>query len=50
MARYMLIAPALYIFLAQLGKNKTFDRAWTIFSILLLGMETMLFAFDMWVG
>ncbi|HSB01326.1 MAG TPA: mannosyltransferase family protein, partial [Anaerolineales bacterium] len=28
MARYMLIAPALYIFLAQLGRNKTFDRAW----------------------
>jgi hypothetical protein len=50
MARYMLIAPALYIFLAQLGKNKTFDRAWTIFSILLLGMEAGLFAEDMWVG
>lgn len=50
MARYMLIAPALYIFLAQLGKNKTFDRAWTVFSILLLGMEASLFAEDMWVG
>jgi len=50
MARYMLIAPALYIFLAQLGKNKTFDRAWTVFSILLLGMEATLFTFDMWVG
>jgi hypothetical protein len=50
MARYMLISPALYIFLAQLGKNKTFDRAWTIFSILLLAMEASLFAVDMWVG
>lgn len=50
MARYMVIVPALYIFLAQLGKNKTFDRAWTIFSILLLGMEASLFAVDMWVG
>jgi hypothetical protein len=50
MARYMLIAPALYIFLAHLGKNKTFDRAWTVFSILLLGMEASLFAVDMWVG
>jgi hypothetical protein len=50
MARYMLIAPALYIFLAQLGKNKTFDRGWTVFSILLLGMEASLFAVDMWVG
>lgn len=50
MARYMLIVPALYIFLAQLGKNKVFDRAWTVFSILLLGMEASLFAVDMWVG
>ncbi len=50
MARYMLIAPALYIFLAQLGKNRTFDRAWTVFSILLLGMEASLYAADMWVG
>lgn len=50
MARYMLIAPALYIFLAHLGKNRTFDRAWTIFSILLLGMEATLFAEEMWVG
>jgi hypothetical protein len=50
MARYMLIVPALYIFLAQLGKNRTFDRAWTVFSILLLGMEASLFAANMWVG
>jgi hypothetical protein len=50
MARYMLIAPALYIFLAHLGRDKTFDRAWTVFSILLLGMQATLFAFDMWVG
>lgn len=50
MARYMLIVPALYIFLAQLGRNRIFDRAWTIFSILLLGMEASLFAVDMWVG
>lgn len=50
MARYMLIVPALYIFLAQLGRNRTFDRAWTLFSILLLGMEASLFAVDMWVG
>ncbi len=50
MARYMLIVPALYIFLAQLGRNKTFDRAWTIFSLLLLGMEASLFAANMWVG
>lgn len=50
MARYMLIVPALYIFLAQFGKNRTFDRAWTVFSTLLLGMEASLFAAEMWVG
>lgn len=50
MARYMLIAPALFIFLAQLGKNKVFDRAWTVASILLLAMQATLFAFDFWVG
>jgi len=50
MARYMLITPALYIFLARLGRNRVFDRAWTLFSILLLGMEAGLFAVDMWVG
>jgi hypothetical protein len=50
MARYMIITPALFIFLAQLGRNKVFDRAWTVASILLLGMEAMLFAVDFWVG
>jgi hypothetical protein len=50
MARYMLIVPAMFIFLAQLGKNKAFDRVWSIVSLLLLGMETMLYTFDMWVG
>jgi hypothetical protein len=50
MARYMIIAPALYIFLAHLGKNKTFDRVWTVASTLLLGMEAALFAFEFWVG
>lgn len=50
MARYMLVVPAIYIFLAHLGRNRTFDRAWTVFSILLLGMEASLFAAEMWVG
>jgi hypothetical protein len=50
MARYMLIVPSLFIFLAWLGKRKSFDRVWTIASLLLMGMEAMLFAFDMWVG
>ena len=49
-ARYMLVAPALFIVLARLGRNKTFDRAWTILSLLLMGLSVMLFSFDMWVG
>ncbi len=50
LARYMLIAPALYIFLAHLGGNKTFDRLWTIASVLVMGMLAALFAVDFWVG
>jgi hypothetical protein len=50
MARYVLIAPPLYIFLAHLGRERIFDRVWVLASVLLLGMSAMLFAFDMWVG
>lgn len=50
MARYMLVAPANYLFLAYLGKNWAFDRAWTLASLLIMGMSVMLFSFDMWVG
>jgi hypothetical protein len=50
MARYVLIAPPLYIFPAHLGGHPLFDRLWVVASVLLLGMSAMLFAFDMWVG
>jgi hypothetical protein len=50
MARYMLIAPAMFIMLGYLGKNKIFDKAWTLASILLMGMSVLLFSYDMWVG
>ncbi len=50
MARYMLIAPATFIFLGNCGKNKVFDKAWTMASLLLMGMSVLLFSFDMWVG
>jgi hypothetical protein len=49
-ARYMIVAPAMYIVLAGLGKNRIFDRTWTLASILLMGMSVMLYSFDMWVG
>lgn len=48
--RYILGAPAVFIALARWGKHPVFDRAWTILSILLMGLLAMLFAFDMWVA
>jgi hypothetical protein len=44
--RYVLCAPAVYITLARWGKNPVFDRAWTIISILLMGLLAMLYAFN----
>ena len=48
--RYILGAPAVFISLARWGENPVFDRAWTILSLLLMGLLAMLFAFDMWVA
>ena len=48
--RYMLAAPAVFITLAHWGKNPVFDRAWTIASLLLMGLLAMLFAFNYWVA
>ena len=48
--RYILAAPAVFIMLARWGKNPIFDRAWTIFSLLLMGLLAMLFAFNYWVA
>jgi len=50
MARYMLVAPATYLFLGWLGRRQAFDRSWTMLSLLLMGMGAMLFSFEMWVG
>ena len=50
MQRYILGAPAVFIALARWGKNAAFDRAWTILSILIMGLLAMLFAFNMWVA
>jgi len=50
MARYMLIAPSIFITLGYWGKNKVVDKAWTLISILLMGMSVLLFSYDMWVG
>jgi hypothetical protein len=48
--RYVLGAPAVFVALAKWGGNPVFDRAWTILSILLLGLNATLFAFNMWVA
>lgn len=50
MHRYVLGAPAVFITLARWGKNPVFDRAWTIISILLMGLLAMLYAFNYWVA
>lgn len=48
--RYVLAVPSLFIMLAVLGRNKTFERGWTLASVLLLAMQTSLFTWDMWVA
>ena len=48
--RYILGAPAVFVTLARWGNNPVFDRAWTMLSILLMGLLAMLFAFNMWVA
>ena len=48
--RYILGAPAVFVTLAHWGRNPVFDRAWTILSILLVGLLSMLYAFNMWVA
>jgi hypothetical protein len=48
--RYVLTMPALFIFLAELGRNTVFDRGWILVSVLLLAMQTALFSWDMWVA
>jgi hypothetical protein len=50
MVRYAMAVPAMFLVLARLGRHPVFDRAWTLGSVLLLGMETLLFTFDLWVA
>ncbi len=50
MLRYVLGAPAVFVALARWGRHPAFDRAWSIASILLMGMLATLFTFDLWVG
>ena len=50
MIRYVLVIPSLFLMLSRLGKWPAFDRAWTLASVLLFGLLTTLYTFDMWVA
>ena len=50
MVRYVLPAPPLFWVLARWGRQPAFDRVWTVASVLLLGVEAMLFSFNFWVA
>jgi hypothetical protein len=49
-SRYLLAMPTTFMALARLGKSVVFDRAWSLSSVLVMGMMAALFSFDMWVG
>ena len=48
--RYVLAAPALFLFPASVGKHSAFDRTWTLLCILLMGVFLSMFAFNFWAG
>lgn len=50
MHRYVLGAPALFLFLGEMGEKPAFDKLWTMVSILLMGMMATMYMFDMWAG
>ncbi len=49
LGRYVLVIPSIYLFLSRLGKNVVFDRAWSLASVLLMGLSVTLYTVDMWV-
>jgi hypothetical protein len=50
MIRYVLAVPSIYIVLSRWGRSEVFDRAWTLASVLVMGLLTILFTFNMWVA
>jgi hypothetical protein len=48
--RFVVVVPALYIFLSRLGRSVAFDRAWTLASVLVMSLLTLLYTYDMWVA
>lgn len=50
MVRYVLVVPPIFLVLARWGRRQVFDRVWTLFSILIMSLEVILFSFDFWVA
>jgi hypothetical protein len=51
MVRFVLVAPPLFVVLGGMAeRSEVLDRAWTVASVLLLGMLATLFTFDLWVA
>lgn len=50
LVRFVLTAPAIYLFYADLGRHVVFDRAWTLVNILWMGALLSLYSFDFWMG
>ncbi len=48
--RYVVTIPAVFLSLAWAGKHPAVDRAWSLASILLLGLLLTLFTWDFWVA
>jgi hypothetical protein len=44
--RYILAVPTVFLVLGRLGKHPVFDRWWTMFSLLLMGLLLTLFTHD----
>ena len=51
LVRFVLVVPSLFVVLGGIGeRSPVLDRAWTVASVLLLGMLASLFTFDLWVA
>ncbi len=51
MDRFALAVPSLFVALGGMGeRSEVLDRAWTVASVLLLGLLASLFTFDLWVA
>ncbi len=50
MHRYVLTTPAIFIALADWGKNPVFDRVWTVATVLWMGFLSAMFAMNLWVA